>query len=329
MIRIGVLGAARIAPAACIRPARAVDGVEVAAVAARDPKRAAAFAAKHQIERVHESYQALLEDPRIDAIYNPLPNGLHGEWTLRAIAAGKHVLCEKPFAANADEAAAVTAVVESQDKVVMEAFHYRYHPMMRRAEAIIASGELGDIEHVSTAMCVPLPFPKDIRYQLALAGGALMDIGCYAVNLWRVLADGEPGVMSASAKLLRPQVDRAVHATLAVDGGPSGMLEASLLSSSLLKLSGTAVGTDGSLSLFNPLGPNFYNRLKVTVGRSRRIEHFDKTPTYTFQMEAFRDAVRDGTSFPTTPRDAIATMRVIDDIYAAAGLDRRMPSTPD
>ncbi len=328
MIRIGVLGAARIAPAACIRPARAVDGVEVAAIAARDPKRAAAFAAKHQIERVHESYQALLEDPRIDAIYNPLPNGLHGQWTLRAIAAGKHVLCEKPFAANADEAAAVTAVVESQDKVVMEAFHYRYHPMMRRAELIIASGELGDIEQVSTAMCVPLPFPKDIRYQLALAGGALMDIGCYAVNLWRVLAQGDPGVISASAKLLRPQVDRAVNAKLAIDSGPSGTLEASLLSSSLLKLSGTVVGTDGSLSLFNPLGPNFYNRLTVKVGRSRRIEHFDRTPTYTFQMEAFRDAIRDGISFPTTPRDAVATMKVIDDIYATAGLERRIPSTP-
>lgn len=326
-LRIGILGAARIAPAACIRPASIVEGVEVTAVAARDRVRADAFASKHGISRVLDSYRQLIDDPEIDVIYNPLPNGLHGYWTLQAIDAGKHVLCEKPFASNQEEAELVADAVEAQDKVVMEAFHYRYHPMMRRTEEIIASGELGTVTSVATALCVPLPMRNDIRYQLDLAGGSLMDIGCYAVNLWRVLAGGEPRVVAAQAKLIRPSVDRAMSATLSVEDGAAGPLECSLLSARLLKLSATAVGTKGSISLANPLGPQYYNRLKVvTEGRSR-IEHFTKTPTYTFQMEAFRDAVREGSPFPTTARDAVASMAVIDEIYRAAGLPVRAASS--
>ena len=187
-LRIGILGAARIAPAACVRPARAVDGVEVVAVAARDSSRARAFAAKHGIPGPTPGYRRLLEDPGVDAVYNPLPNGLHGVWTLRAIEAGKHVLCEKPFTANAAEARSVASRVAVGDRVVMEAFHYRYHPMFLRALEIVGSGELGTVERVDTALCVPLPLPRDIRYRPDLAGGATMDIGCYAVHLWRALA---------------------------------------------------------------------------------------------------------------------------------------------
>jgi len=326
-VRIGILGAARIAPAACLRPARAVDGVEVVAVAARDSKRAEAFASKHSIGRVLDSYQQLIDDPDIDAVYNPLPNGLHGYWTLQAIAAGKHVLCEKPFAANVAEATAVTEAIEAQDKVVMEAFHYRYHPMMQRTVEILTSGELGTIERVETAMCIPLPMRHDIRYQLDLAGGASMDIGCYAVNLWRVLAGAEPVVTSATAKTISTGMDRAMSATLQTESGVSGTLECSLLSSKLFRLSGRVHGSEGSLSLFNPLGPQFYNRMKVTHGRSSRVEHFERTPTYTFQMEAFRDAVMSGTAFPTTPRDSINTMAVIDAMYRASGLPVREPTS--
>src|SRR2546421_6247950 len=146
VVRIGVLGAARIAPPAIVRPARAVDEAEVVAIAARDPSRARAFATKHKIAKVHESYTALLEDPDIDAVYNPLPNGLHGRWTIAALEAGKHVLCEKPFTANADEAQAVGAVADRTRRVVMEAFHYRYHPLIDRILPIILA-ELGTFRH--------------------------------------------------------------------------------------------------------------------------------------------------------------------------------------
>jgi predicted dehydrogenase len=128
-LRIGALGAATITPMALLRPSRKANGVSVTAVAARDRSRAEKFARKHAIEKVHAGYDALLADPDVDAIYNPLPNALHAEWTLRALDAGKHVLCEKPFASNAAEAQKVHEAAEANDRIVMEAFHYRYHPL--------------------------------------------------------------------------------------------------------------------------------------------------------------------------------------------------------
>ncbi len=324
-LRIGILGAARIAPAACIKPAQRTDGVEVVAIAARDESKARAFATKHNIDRVHASYRDLLDDPEIDAIYNPLPNGLHGAWTLRSIDAGKHVLCEKPFAANATEATMVTEAIEAQDKVVMEAFHYRYHPMMLRALEVIASGELGEITGIDTTMCIPLPLRNDIRYQIGLAGGALMDIGCYAVHLWRSLAGAEPSVVSARSKTLSAGIDRWTTATFAA-GDISGSMTCALLSASVLRLSAKVTGTEGTMSLFNPLGPQAYNRTKITTGSGSRVEHAVRIPTYSFQMEAFRDAIVTGAAFPTTPRDTIATMSVIDNVYEAADLEVRQPT---
>ncbi len=161
--RIGILGAARIAPHALITPARENAEVVVAAVAARDVSRARDFAAKHGIARAHDSYEALIADPDLDAVYNPLPNGLHGTWTRAALRRGKHVLCEKPFTANAAEAREIADLAAASDRVVMEAFHYRYHPLALRIEQIIASGELGQLERLEVGFCFPLPKFSDIR----------------------------------------------------------------------------------------------------------------------------------------------------------------------
>ena len=141
---------------------------------------------------MHDSYAALLADPDIDAIYNPLPNGLHAEWTIAALEAGKHVLCEKPFTANAKEAEDVAAVATRTGLVVMEAFHYRYHPLAQRMREIVESGELGTIRRVETALCFPLPKFSDIRYQYDLAGGATMDVGTYTVHMARLLGARSP-----------------------------------------------------------------------------------------------------------------------------------------
>ncbi|MEO5919808.1 MAG: Gfo/Idh/MocA family oxidoreductase, partial [Pseudolysinimonas sp.] len=146
MLRIGVLGAARITRDALIRPASEVDDVEVVAIAARDADRAAEAARKHGIPNVHDSYQALLADESIDAVYIPLPNGLHGRWTVAAIEAGKHVLCEKPFTANADEARAVAKVADASGLVVAEAHHSTHHPQTKRAAEIVRQGILGELE---------------------------------------------------------------------------------------------------------------------------------------------------------------------------------------
>ena len=149
---------------------------------------------------MHDSYAALIADPDIDAIYNPLPNGLHAEWTIAALEAGKHVLCEKPFTANAKEAEDVAAVATRTGLVVMEAFHYRYHPLAQRMREIVDSGELGTIRRVETALCFPLPKFSDIRYQYDLAGGATMDVGTYTVHMARLLGREEPEVVSAEAE---------------------------------------------------------------------------------------------------------------------------------
>jgi predicted dehydrogenase len=325
-VRIGVLGAARIAPSALIKPAKDNADVVVAAVAARDSSRARAFAAKHGIARVHESYEALIADPDLDAVYNPLPNGLHGKWTRAALAAGKHVLCEKPFTANAAEAREIADLAAKSDRVVMEAFHYRYHPLALRTEQIIASGELGKLERVEAALCFPLPKFSDIRYNYSLAGGAMMDAGCYAVHMARTFGGSTPEVVSAQAKLRDPQVDRAMTAELRFAEGHTGRVRCSMWSSRLFEITAHVVGERGEVRLFNPVTPQFFHRLSIRSSDGKRVERFPRRPSYAYQLDAFAGAVLRGEPVKTTPADAVENMTVIDAIYRTAGLPLRMPS---
>lgn len=325
-LRIGILGAARIAPAALIKPAAAESSVSVIAVAARSHDRAQAFATRHNIPRVFTGYEELLADPDIDAVYNPLPNGLHGHWTRAALSAGKHVLCEKPFTANADEAREIATLAAASDRVVMEAFHYRYHPLALRVEEIVASGELGTLQRVETAVCFPLPKFSDIRYDYGLAGGATMDAGCYAVHMARLFGGETPSVVSATAKLRSPQVDRAMTAELAFPSGHTGRLTCSMWSSSVLKISAKVVGSHGSIRVLNPLMPQAYHRFTVSINGTRQTEKFPRRATYAYQLDAFAEAVRKGTPPKTSAADAVKTMTVIDEIYRAAGLPPRKPS---
>jgi predicted dehydrogenase len=325
-LRIGVLGAASIAPLALIKPAKDNADVVVTAVAARDGARARAFAAKHGIAHVHESYQALVADPDLDAVYNPLPNGLHGKWTRAALAAGKHVLCEKPFTANAAEAREIADLAATSDRIVMEAFHYRYHPLALRTEQIIASGELGKLRRVEAALCFPLPMFSDIRYNYSLAGGALMDAGCYAVHMARTFGGSTPEVVSAQAKLRDPQIDRAMTAELRFAAGHTGRVRCSMWSSRLLEISAHVVGDRGELKLFNFVAPHLVNRLSIRSSDGKRVERFPRRPSYAYQLDAFAAAVLRGEPVKTTPEDAVENMTVIDAIYRAAGLPLRQPS---
>jgi predicted dehydrogenase len=325
-VQIGVLGAARIAPPALIKPAKTNNDVVVAAVAARDVSRARAFAATHGIARVHGSYEALLADPDIDAVYNPLPNGLHGKWTRAALAAGKHVLCEKPFTANAAEAREIAEVAAQSDRVVMEAFHYRYHPMALRIEEIVASGELGKLERVEAALCFPLPKFSDIRYNYALAGGALMDAGCYSVHMVRTFGGSTPEVVSAQPKLRDPQIDRAMTAEVRFAEGHTGRIRCSMWSPRLLDFSAHVIGDKGELHALNPLMPQIFHRLSVRSTAGKRVERFPRRATYAYQLDAFAAAVLRGEPVKTTPEDAIENMTVIDSIYRAAGMPLREPS---
>jgi predicted dehydrogenase len=321
-LRIGILGAARIAPAALVHPAQRNPEVTVAAVAARDPQRAQAFAKKHGLAKAHASYDALINDPDINAIYNPLPNGLHAEWTLRALEAGKHVLCEKPFTANEKEARTVADAAATSGLVVMEAFHYRYHPLAERIRSI-AHEQLGEIREVRTAMCFPLPKFSDIRYNFDLAGGALMDAGCYALHCLRLLGPGEPEVVSATAKLHSANVDRAMTAQFRFTGGATGRLDTSMWSKKLLNMSAHVVGDRGELKVFNFVMPHAFNRVTVRIDGKKSSERVRGGSTYGYQLQAFSDAVLRGAPTLTPADDAVTTMRLIDDIYRAAGLPPR------
>ncbi len=327
MLKVGVLGTARITPGALLKPARRTGRAEVVAVASRDPARARKYAKKHKISGVADSYEALLSDPEIQAIYNPLPNGWHGHWTIAALAAGKHVLCEKPFTANADEARQVAeAGAAHPGQVVMEAFHYEYHPMTRRLVEIVQSGALGTIREIDISFSAPNFRRDDIRYQLGLAGGAMMDMGCYPISLLRLLAAG-PRVTEASAKLSSPGVDRAMDARFSLPEGGTARVRCSLLSSSLFRMRAVVVGTEGTLNVLNPFFPQYGHRVRIETASGTRREKFSRRATYDYQLEAFAAAVEEGAPFPTTAIDAIRTMELIDATYVAAGLPIRQPST--
>jgi predicted dehydrogenase len=329
-LRIGILGAARIAPSALIGPARKVDGVMITAVAARDRGRATAFAAKHKIPRVLPDYAAVVTDPDIDAIYVALPNGLHAPWVIEAVDAGKHVLCEKPFTSNAAQAHEVNDAVAKAAAVgstvtVMEALHYRYHPLAARMQDIVAH-DLGAVERVETAMCFPLPRFGDIRYQYDLAGGAMMDAGCYAVHAARLLGPGEPTVSGARAKLLRKdaRIDRAMIVALDYPGGATGTVRASMWSSDLLRVTARVTGDRGRMTVTNFAAPQHFHRISVRLSNARRREKCSGESSYTHQLRAFVAAVRGEPTNRTPPSDSVMTMTLIDAAYEAAGLPLRL-----
>lgn len=323
-LRFGILGAARIAPNALIKPAHAVDDVQVTAVAARDRAKANAYAQRHHIPRVLASYDALIHDPEIDAIYNPLPNSSHHAWTIKALRAGKHVLCEKPLASNASEAEEMMRVADETGRVLMEAFHYRYHPLAQRIQAILASGELGQIRELEANFYIPLFLrPNDIRFDYKLAGGALMDTGCYCINLLRWLGGSEPQVVSAQPRKTSPQIDRLMRAELRFDNGVVAKLGCSLAAFPPVKISASVKGDAGELHISNPFVPHVYNGLRIETKAGIRREQSTREPTYNFQLRAFLAATRGENTNVTDARDGVKNMRVIDAVYQKAGMQVR------
>ncbi len=322
-VRIGILGAATIGQVGLIQPARSVPEATIAGVAARDPNRARAYAKKHGLPRAYNSYDALLADPEIDAIYNPLPNSLHAEWTIKALKAGKHVLCEKPFSANAIEAEQMAQAAKDTGLVLSEAFHFRYHPLPQRMKSIIANGELGAIRRIETNMCFPLPVPGNIRYRFDLAGGALMDAGSYAISMLRFLADAEPEVTHAEARLVSPQVDRKMSAEFRFADGRSGAMLCSMLSDVIFNISAVVIGERGQIYALNPYHPQWFYRLKVQSDRGNRAERIPAETSYVYGLRAFVSTVRGEGKLLTGPEDSVANMRVINAVYQKAGLKPR------
>lgn len=212
---------------------------------------------------------------------------------------------------------------QDNGRILMEAFHYRYHPLAERLRILIASGAIGAVRHMEIHMCTTLRRRDDIRLQYDLAGGAMMDLGCYAVHMARFLTDAEPAVQSATAKLWSPQVDASMDAVLLFPGEVTARISCSFFTSTLLRIQASIHGELGQIRVVNPVLPHYFHWIELRLPARRRWEHVAGDTTYAHQLRAFACAVETGVAPSTGGRDAIANMRVIDDIYGAAGLSPR------
>jgi predicted dehydrogenase len=325
-LRIGVLGAARISELAIVGPAR-VTGDRLVAVAARDPSRAEEFAGRYGIERALDSYADVVTDPEVEVVYNPLANALHGPWNLAAIAAGKHVLTEKPFASNTEEARDVRDAALNAGVTVLEGFHYLHHPVTRRLLELLDSGELGELRQVEVDMVIPAPADDDPRWSLTLAGGALMDLGCYSLHAHRILAPwagGPPRLIAARAgeRAGRPGVDEWLTADLEYPSGATGIARCNMAGPER-RMTYRIVGRRGEATAANFVAPHLDDRIIVKTAGDGRVEELGKRSSYTYQLEALSGFLRDGVPFPIDMDDAVDTMQLIDECYRAAGLAPR------
>jgi predicted dehydrogenase len=329
-LRIGVLGASRIAKLAIITPAAAL-GHRVVAVAARDRGRAETFARSYGVERVVDTYADLVADPEVDVVYNPLANAFHAPWNLAAIQAGKAVLTEKPFACNATEAEVVREAAHRRGAVVMEGFHYLFHPIIKRMFGLLADGTIGTLQHVEVVMKMPEPKPDDARWNLQLAGGCVMDLGCYALHVNRQLArfaGGDPTIVSARGIERSPGVDASFDIDLAFPTGASCSIISSM-TADRYEMTLRLIGQKGEAFAHDYLLQYGDDRIEITTDAGTTVEHLGTRSTYTYQLQAFADHLQHGTALPLGVDDAVTNMQYIDTAYTAAGMSPRRPQPAD
>ena len=325
-LRIGVLGAARIGELAIVGPAR-TTGDRLVAVAARDRSRAEAFAERYGVERALPSYADVVGDPEVEVVYNPLANAWHGPWNLAAIQAGKHVLTEKPFASNADEAREVRDAAAKAGVVVFEGFHYLHHPVTRRLHDLLDSGELGELRQVEVETTIPAPAEDDPRWDLNLAGGALMDLGCYSLHAHRMLArwaGGAPGLVAAHGeqRTAKPGIDEWLTADLEFPGGATGRAHCNMAGPER-RMTYRVVGSRGEATAARYVEPHIDDRVLIRTATGERVERLGQRSSYTYQLEAVWASLRRGASFPVATDDAVETMQLIEVCYRAAGFEPR------
>jgi predicted dehydrogenase len=322
-LRIGILGAAGIAPAAIIRPAARRTDVVIAAVASRSADAAADYAALHGIEASYGSYAELFADPSIDLVYNALPPSGHAPMSIAALEAGKHVLCEKPFALNTHEAERMREVAHATGRRLIEAFHDRYHPLSLEIDAIVASGVIGNVVSLAADFSGSNPFdPLSIRHDPTVGGGALMDLGCYPVHWIRALTGEEPRVISATATLNPLGADLSIDASLLFPSGITAQLTTSMIEGTPVNSSLDIVGTRGTVHVDNMVFPSRGHSITTVVNGLATSLTVRGGDTYDHQLAAIVDGLNSGTSLSTEGDDSVHNMALIDAIYAAAGFDR-------
>jgi predicted dehydrogenase len=323
-LRIGVLGASRIAEQAIVGPAREL-GHRLVAVAARDPQRARRFADTYGVERIVPAYADVIADAEVDVVYNPLANALHAPWNLAAIEAGKPVLTEKPFARNHTEAQHVADAATTAGVSVLEGFHYLFHPVTQRMFELATDGELGEVRHVEVRMAMPAPETGDPRWSLELAGGALMDLGCYGLHIMRQLGScglGRPSITGAHARERSPGVDEWCDVELRFPSGATGC-SANTMAAQAFSFTFKVVGTKGDALAHDFIKPHVDDRITIRTPGGTRVEHLGTRPSYTYQLEAFAAHVLEGTPLTIGVDDAAQNMHYVDAAYRAAGMSPR------
>jgi xylose dehydrogenase (NAD/NADP) len=330
MVTWGILSTARIGLNAVAPAILAVPQARLAAVASQTPGKAEEYLSAlskntgRQLDDVkaYDSYEALLDDPDIDAVYIPLPNGMHAEWTIRAAKAKKHVLCEKPMAVDAGQARYTIDFCKNEGIIFMEAFMYQFHPQYQRIREILAAGRIGDVRLIRSAFSFPLPNRQDIRYSKELAGGSLMDVGCYCIHSARLLYGEEPVSVAASG-VLENDVDSAMTAILNFPRGRKALFDVSFTAARRQVME--IVGTEGVILVERPWkSEGVETRLLIGSGLDEQgwsgleAETMPAVSTYQLEVEAFCDAVEGRRPLPVDPEGSYRNMLVIDAVRKAA-----------
>ncbi len=319
-IRWGILGTGKIT-GALIRGIRASEDGELVAIASRDLARAEKHAAENQISRAYGSYEELLADRDIDAIYNPLPNSLHAPWTIAAAKAGKHILCEKPLAPTPAECARMIAAAKRYRVVLMEAFMYRFHPQSAKIKELITSGTIGKLRQVHSSFTFSLSDLSNVRLSKPLAGGAVMDVGCYCINLSRYLFGQEPSEVFAAAHFGKQSgVDEQLIGLLKFRDGGVASFDCSFQVA--FRWGAEAVGSSGRIVIPTPWKPANPSTITLTSGgKSEEVIVAGDDP-YKLQVDHFNAVVRRKAKLVLPPSDGLANARVMQALLTSARKNR-------
>jgi len=291
-LRWGLLSTARI-NRVLLPPLRSSARNELTAVASRDLERAQAYANERDIPRVFGSYEAMLADPDVDVIYNPLPNSMHTEWTIKAAAAGKHVLCEKPLANTVEEVEAITAAAKKAGVVVMEAFMYRHHPQTLKVKELVESGAIGKLQLIRGSFTFNLSDENDVRLNSALGGGGIWDVGCYPISYARLIAGAEPvEVFGWQITGSASGVDETFVGQMRFSNNVFAQFDCGLRTPQRTHME--LVGDKGNITLKIPFSPKLNEEIIVTHGDEKRIITVPGEDLYLGEVENMADAILEG-----------------------------------
>ncbi|MGN6446435.1 Gfo/Idh/MocA family protein [Amnibacterium sp.] len=326
-LRIGILGAAGIAERAMVEPARAQRGVRVQVIGSRDPARARTLADRLDVPDAGD-YDTVLHHPDVDLVYIAIPPTFHAEWAVRALEAGKHVLCEKPLSANGTTAALIAETADATGRRAFVGFHYRLHSFTQHLLTHLASGALGSVERVDIDFSIPhfVVKPGNIRLDGDLGGGAFMDVGCYAIDLLRA-AWGEPAVVSATAIVSDddPRIDLQTDVDLALPGGVPARVRASFIGDDTGSMTLRVTGSEAELDATSVIVPQWGAALRIISPAGLLLEEraAPGENSYARQLAHIAEALRDDAPSILDAARGVGTMRIVDDVYRAAGLQPR------